>query len=611
MKKLSLRKKRTLCTVLCAALAMLTAAQSIAVPENIAYAVQTSGEEETNNVGGQVLDDVLDEIILYRWVKYNGNNYPKDKNWHPMLTLWGSGKTKVMNPSAPGDIYLQDSHEIIEGAKWFGRDGNGIYPLSNYNDTRVGPYSGTNLNVDPIGAAALRAHDTANYKEISNGVNKDVFYTTSSYNCTFARYAGIEEKTKCPYFTLTLSSGEKAQTNSVASMRSEFVINLPNGRELGGQKSGQLKITKGDSRAPGYEDIVFQPDGYGQYHIFDYNISNPNVYLVLQDNFFIGESKFDFGGGYLNDQYTSDADTCDIYFGETFRYSAVAEDTTVGSGQVLSIAANDYIDAKGNEQSQNGVMLPVGKTITIEKGGILSISGDFINNGTIINNGGTVLIQKGGNIFPFRTGSTPSKNGCGTIKCLGGDIIIKQGGALYAGLNDETGNLVPFYLDENSTLINQGLLVYGSMRLGESARVECYNGSKTFGSWFMGDMQETNLDCSKLTSSQLETVKKSFEERGFNYIYNEGTKIFTYLELKQNEQLDMLSKYNQNFLENKTDSLKGVLMPAGNASLMVGEGAYVPSNVSEAKLPHFLVGTTASVNDSHFDKKLKQETLTI
>ena len=612
MKRMSVRKNRILCSFICAALALLTAVQSTAAPYNTVYAAEDStADESSNSVGGEQLKDVLSEIVMYRWVKYNGNNYPKDKNWHPLLTLWGASKSKVMNPSAPEDIYLQDAHEVIDGAKWFGRDGNGSYPLSNYNDTRFGPYTGANNNVDPVGAAALRAHDTANYKEISNGLNKDVFYTTSSYNCFFARYAGIEEKTKCPYFTLSPSNGKTAQTNSISSMRSDYVINLPHGKKETGQKSGQLKITKGDARVPGYEDIVFQPDGNGQYHIFDYNYSEPNVYLVLQDNFFIGESKFEFGGSYLSDQFTSDADTADIYFGETFRYSAIIEDTTISSGQILSISPSDYVDSKGNIQSQNGVMLPNGKTLTVEKGGVLSISGDFINNGTIINKGGTILVQKGGNIYPFRSGSTPSKNGCGTLKCLAGDIIIKQGGAIYAGMNDESGNIVPFYMDENSTLINQGLLVYGAMRLGEGARVECYDNSKTYGSWFMGKFKENTTDMSQMTNDQRHTVFNAFEEHGFSYTYDEKTKIATSWELVPAEQVDMLSKYGSYFLNNNTASLSGQLEKANVTAKAGIQGAYLPENISDAGKPHYLVSSKALLDDTYFDKRLKTETLTI
>ena len=613
MKLISFRKKRIMCSVLCAAMALLTAVQSTAVPCNTVYAAESSStaDEGSNNVSSELLKDVLGEIVLYRWVKYNGSNYPKDKEWHPLLTLWGASKSKVMNPSAPEDIYLQDAHEVIDGAKWFGRDGNGSYPLSNYNDSRFGPNSGANNNVDPVGAAALRAHDTANYKEIANGLNKDVFYTTSSYNCTFARYSGIEDGTKCPYFTLALANGKNIQTNSITSMKSDYVINLPHGKKETGQKSGQLKITKGDARVPGYEDIVFQPDGYGQYHIFDYNYSEPSVYLVLQDNFFIGESKFNFGGGYFSDQFTSDADTADIYFGETFRYSAIIEDTTISSGQILSISASDYVDSNGNIQAQNGVMLPNGKTLTIEKGGVLSISGDFINNGTIINKGGTILVQKGGNIYPFRSGSTPSKNGCGTLKCLAGDIIIKQGGAVYAGLNDESGNIVPFYMDENSTLINQGLLVYGALRLGESARIECYDNSKTYGSWFMAKIKEGTLDLSGMTADVKKTTLQSLEDHGITYSYDEKTQKVKSWECSPEEQLDMLSKYNSYFLQNNTASIPRQLVKANDSSELTQQGAYLPENISDAGKPHLLVGANALHSDNHIDKRLKTETLTI
>ena len=143
---------------------------------------------------------------------------------------------------------------------------------------------------------------------------------------------------------------------------------------------------------------------------------------------------------------------------------------------MLSIGSNGYIDASGNEVKTKGCFIGNGQTVTINKGGVLSISGNLINNGTIINNGGSISSLLAGNDI--------GKNGCGILKCTNGDILIEKGGALYAGMNDSSCNIVPFYLDNSSTIINCGLLCYGSLRLGHGARVECRSGSRTIGNCF-------------------------------------------------------------------------------------------------------------------------------
>ena len=613
MKKLSLRKRHIFCSVLSAAVAMLTAVLSTAVPYRPVYAAQTgSTDEETHEVGGEILNDVLGELVFYRWQKMTKDNYPKDGKWHPVLTFWANN-SKVLNAVAPEDVYLEDSHPVIEGANWFGRNGIGDFPLSHYNDERFSANKGTNLNVEPIGAAALKAHDTANDKELRNNAGKDVFYTSGDKNCMFVKYAGIEDETKCPYFTIRLSNGKGSDPKSGSNSMGDYVINLINGKEYASGKSvasGKMMLTSGDARANGYEDIVFQTQDNGLVKIFDSNYDYSDVELVLQDGYFIGEAVFGWSG-FMNNQFTADADSCTVYFGEAFRYSAIPEDTTVNAGQILSISPTDYVDAKGNEQSQNGVMLPNGRTLTVEKGGILCISGDFINNGTIINNGGTILIKEGGNLFPFRTGSVPAKNGCGTVKCLGGDIIINKGGALYAGMNDESGNIVPFYLDENSTLINQGLLVYGSLRLGESARVEAFSGSKTYGSWYMADISQDQTNTKNIDDEMKNKIMKQMKDVGELCYYDEKAEVIVSLNIHSTRQLDMLPKYNSYFLNNNAGSVPSQLKQSSTSFPGFNEGAYLPEGISETKKPHFLASSSATVNDPYSDSRLKRESLTI
>lgn len=161
------------------------------------------------------------------------------------------------------------------------------------------------------------------------------------------------------------------------------------------------------------------------------------------------------------------------------KYTSIPDYTVT---QTFEIKAGEYGTADGGTDKTKGIIIPPGTTLKIEKGAVMTVAGNLINDGTIENEG-TIIIQKGGSISSFRAGSEPSKNGCGAIKCNGGDILILEGGALYAGMADENGASVPFNLDSGSTLVNKGLLVYGKMDLGQSARVELRKGSKTYGSW--------------------------------------------------------------------------------------------------------------------------------
>lgn len=169
------------------------------------------------------------------------------------------------------------------------------------------------------------------------------------------------------------------------------------------------------------------------------------------------------------------------YQGEKYHFAALAKTNTVNPGMTLSIKNREIADSTGKVVHTNGTILQNGCTLTIGKGAVLAVEGNFINNGTIINNGGTILIKKGGSISPFQQGNTESVNGCGKIINTDGDIIIQEGGALYAGLPTDNGSKVSMFLNGSSTLINQGLLVYGLIQMSPDARVELYETSKTYG----------------------------------------------------------------------------------------------------------------------------------
>ncbi len=96
-----------------------------------------------------------------------------------------------------------------------------------------------------------------------------------------------------------------------------------------------------------------------------------------------------------------------MYWGEKITISAIAEDYTVHSGMVMNV--------------DNGVLLTDDHTITVMPGGVLSIEGQFYNNGTI-QNYGTVILQPDACITSF----LPKSSNAGTIVNSGGVVNVAE-----------------------------------------------------------------------------------------------------------------------------------------------------------------------------------------
>ncbi len=138
-----------------------------------------------------------------------------------------------------------------------------------------------------------------------------------------------------------------------------------------------------------------------------------------------------------------------MYIGTKETLSAITSDITISSGQVTSF--NDY------------VYIQPGVTVTIEKGGVLSVSGTLFNNGAILNNGGDIVVQKNAAIDQL---NIADKAG-GVIACDGGDLVIFSGGFVSVGKTEkfvsaDTDYGYGFVLRNGSTCVNFGTLVVGS-----------------------------------------------------------------------------------------------------------------------------------------------------
>lgn len=125
-----------------------------------------------------------------------------------------------------------------------------------------------------------------------------------------------------------------------------------------------------------------------------------------------------------------------VYIGVKEQWSAIRSDYTIRNGMVANY--NGYIYLEPNV------------TVTVEEGGVLSVSGTLYNNGTIQNNGGTVLVQQDSSIEQFCLGDPRG----GTLRCDGGDLVILSG-----------GRVTTYSLDmyHGATCTNFGVLVNASL----------------------------------------------------------------------------------------------------------------------------------------------------
>ena len=412
-----------------------------------------------------MLDDVFGEVVYYRWDRVYENDYPKDNRWHISMLVWPRDDGKIddgyLGALAPDDIWMGPEAKPVDGVTHsFPRD-----------DPIYKKYFKGNGSISEGGTYYIRLTDRAEGLDVGSDpqvqVFRDTFYTNDDRDCLYVKYGardddndGVDDNS-APVYMIKMSKR--------ADVKRDYIIQP--GPDSDSDESW----------------IKFRDDEYGYgwtfkskriknagliWHIF-HNVdddSDANLAVGPGRRFLTARSDDDDHGYYK------------WFIGTKLRFSAITQDVSVNAGQLLSISASNYISSDGEDESQSGVILPGGNTITVEKGGILSISGDFINNGTIINNGGTIIVQNGGTIYPFLQGDDYNTLGCGSIKCNSGDIIVEKGGTIYTGMNcalgeDNVKQSAVFWLDNSSTLINYGTLAFGQLDMGEASTIENRSGS--------------------------------------------------------------------------------------------------------------------------------------
>ncbi len=225
-----------------------------------------------------------------------------------------------------------------------------------------------------------------------------------------------------------------------------------------------------------------------------------------------------------------------LYIGTKVTLSALTHDYTISSGGVANF--NDY------------VYMDPGVTITVEKGGVLSVSGVLYNNGTIVNNGGDIVVQKNATIEQFGLNGSSG----GSIRCNAGDLVILEGGRVCTGTTADMENSYGcgFVLENGATCTNFGTLVVGSAsRVDSGSTLD----NRSSGAMFFG-CKLTSVNSGNLHNLAKTTVqsKGTYESSSS---YNAKERVYSRVDLLYVGSDVML--YNQGYvwLDAWADQLSG------------------------------------------------------
>ncbi len=187
------------------------------------------------------------------------------------------------------------------------------------------------------------------------------------------------------------------------------------------------------------------------YNSCDYSVSPgrvkmfANIGMAKDANIKIDDSN---GNVFPERTFTTSMGEFVMYVGYMEQLSSVKSSFTIGDGQVANYNGQIYIEP--------------GVTITVNKGGVLSVSGTLYNNGAIINNGGDIVVQKNAVIEQLTTGK-----GTGGGICLdGGDLVIMSGALVTTGSMAKFTDYLTqlgsgFVVRNGATVTNFGTLVVG------------------------------------------------------------------------------------------------------------------------------------------------------
>ena len=191
---------------------------------------------------------------------------------------------------------------------------------------------------------------------------------------------------------------------------------------------------------------------------------------------------------------------------------------------------NDITVTNGTVSTLDGpLMLTAGRKITVKDGGVLSVDGWMINNGSIeVEPGGTLLVQKGATITTMRS-ELGTEAGEITIN---GNAIVMSGGALTCGGTEG------LKVGASAQVLNYGVLAAENMKIAGTNTVENRGkNSYIFPGWTYTDsgigLMQYSLDGGVLTRGSYRGMGTVEKTRGVDIkpgaIFGEGSsRVYTY-----------------------------------------------------------------------------------
>ena len=326
-------------------------------------------------------------------------------------------------------------------------------------------------NVADLGTIVLDRWDLVDVTSIPAGTENvmfvwdDTYYSdnsmkkeTVSYGDDYFHYiTGGSKVSDNPY----LISGIKKIYTKKGAIQSKFKL------ENTGKRDKDNSMWKGDdpqyNKAPMCK-LRFDNEYVGQYrNEYDIKWGDDDAYTIEADYHSEKNYNFPLGSGYYMNLFVNFSTAGDNYLGSsgnslrsatesrrtdfliytkhTESFAALSNDYTVKAGNVLNIDRNAFI--------------PEGKTLTVEAGGIVNVTGKLFNDGKIVNHG-TIVVGNKGFLAPFDVDG----NGGGITCEKGGDLIILSDGVVASGAGSMT-------LSQGSNCIG-----YGTLATEESLNVD-------------------------------------------------------------------------------------------------------------------------------------------
>ena len=217
---------------------------------------------------------------------------------------------------------------------------------------------------------------------------------------------------------------------------------------------------------------------------------------------------------------------------------------TIPAGSTFIVKDSTYIDASGNISKSEGVVLAEGSRIVIEEGGVLSVEGNFINNGKIINKGGTILVKEGGTISPYLNTSE------GIIECdkasgsgRSGDMIIMPGAKVFCLVDSdsyEKKNAEPaLKLTGGGTVINYGALILSYAVIDVGSKIENRKNAVCFAGYNRTDITAMlhRSGVNNRAVGKVETIPTKYMTTDDSYLepYHTGVRGVSTIEATQHE----------------------------------------------------------------------------